>query len=133
MNTRFLKTLSLRSALLLGSWGALVSASNAQPAIARAAIPFEFAAGGAMMPPGEYTVEVPDSSGVILLRSSAGSSVALLAIFSGAISPATFSKLIFERRDGIAYLSTVEWRDQSAHLMSAFKPITKGAASAALR
>jgi hypothetical protein len=133
MNTRFLKTLLLRGALLLVSLGALASAAGAQSVIARATVPFEFAAGGAMMPPGEYTVEVPDLSGVILLHGSAGNSVALLTTLSGAISPTSSSKLIFERRDGVVYFSAVEWLDQNAKVTSAFKHVTKGAVAAALR
>jgi len=130
----FLKTFSMRSVFLLGSLGALVLGAKAQSSVvARANVPFEFAAGGAMMPPGEYSLEVPDYSGVILLHSSTGNSVALLTTVSGTIAPATSAKLIFERRDGLAYLATVEWPDQSAHVIAASKHVAKGAATAALR
>ena len=67
-----------------------------------------------MMPAGEYTVNVPDLSGVLLLHGSAGNSVALFSTFSGEIPNTTSAKLIFERRDGMVYLSAVEWPDQSA-------------------
>ena len=60
MNTRFLTTHSLRAALLLGGLLHARAGANAQSPIAKANVPFEFAAGGAMMPPGEYTVDVPD-------------------------------------------------------------------------
>jgi hypothetical protein len=133
MNTRFLKTRSLRAALLLGSLCALTLAANAESPVAKATVPFEFSAGGAMLPAGEYTVDVPDLSGVILLHGSAGNSVALLTTFSGAIPGTTTAKLIFERRDGMAYLSGVEWPDQSARVMSPFKHITKGAVATAVR
>ena len=129
MNTRFLKTAFLRGR---AGWS-LRLAANAQSTVARANVPFEFAAGGAMMPAGEYTVDVPDLSGVLLLHGSAGNSIALLTTFSGADSYTTSAKLVFERRDGMAYLSVVEWPDQSAHVMSAFKRVTKGAVAAALR
>lgn len=133
MITRLLKTSSLRAALLLGGLCALTLSANAQSAIARASVPFEFAAGGAMMPAGEYTVDVPDFSGVIVLRGSAGNSVALLTTFTEAIPHSTKAKLLFERRDGMAYLSAVEWPDESARVMSPFKRVTKGAVAAALR
>ena len=58
MNTRFLKT-----ACLLGILGAFSLAADAQSAVAKASVPFEFAAAGAMLPPGEYTVEAPDLYG----------------------------------------------------------------------
>jgi hypothetical protein len=132
MITRLLKTSSLRAALLLGSLCALTLSANAQSAIAKASVPFEFAAGGAMMPAGDYTVNVPDFSGVIVLRSSTGNSVVLLTTFSEAIPHSTTAKLLFERRDGMAYLSAVEWPDQSARVMSPFKHIVKVATTAAL-
>jgi hypothetical protein len=133
MITRFLTTHALRTALLLGSLGTLTLAANAQSSIAKANVPFEFAAGGTMMAPGQYTVEVTDLSGVILLHGEAGNSVALLATPSGAVSSGTIAKLIFEKRDGMAYLSSVQLPGQTAQVMSVFKHITKGAVAAALR
>lgn len=128
MNTRFLKT-----AFLTGALGVFALAVNAQSPVARATVPFDFAAGGAMLPAGGYTVDVPDFSGLIILRGPAGNSVALLTTFSDSIPRSTTAKLIFERRDGMAYLSAVEWPDQKAKVVSVFKRITKGAVAAALR
>ena len=128
MNTRFLKT-----AFLMGALGVFALAANAQSPVARGTVPFEFAAGGAMLPAGEYSVDVPDMSGVIILRGSAGNSVALLTTFSGAILQTSVAKLIFERRDGMAYFSAVEWPNQTAKVMSVFKHVSKGAVAAALR
>jgi len=119
---------------------ALVSsaAANAQSPGARATVPFEFAAGGAMLPPGEYTIDVSDLAGVIVLHGlskngSSATSVALLTTLSGAVSSSTSTKLIFERRDGMAYLSAVEWPDQSARVLDAFKHVAKGAVATAIR
>jgi hypothetical protein len=128
MNTRFLKI-----AGLLGALGVFTLAADAQTSVAKASVPFEFAASGAMLPAGEYTVEVPDLSGVLLLHGSAGNSVALLTTFSGAVPNTTNARFIFERRDGVVYLSSVEWPNQSAHVMSVFKHVTKGAVAATLR
>ena len=133
MNIRFLTTHALRAALLLGSLGMLSLAANAQSSIAKANVPFEFAAGGAMMAPGQYTLEVTDLSGVILLHGEDGNSVALLSTFSGAVSDAKNAKLIFVKRNGMAYLSAVELPGQTVQVMSAFKHVTKGAVAAALR
>ncbi len=132
MNTRFLKTHSLRAALLLGGLCALALGANAQSATAKANVPFEFAAGGAMMPAGEYTVDA-EHAGVILLHGPSGTSVALLSTLSGTASDTTATKLIFERRDGTVYLSAVEWPGETALVMSGSKHITKGAVAAALR
>jgi hypothetical protein len=126
MNTRFLNIAFLVSALAVFSL-----AADAQSVVAKATVPFEFAAGGAMLPPGEYTVDVP-ISGVIVLHGSAGNSVALLTVSSGLATPSNTSKLLFERRDGMAFLSGVEWPNQSVRLMSPFARILKGAATALL-
>jgi len=127
MNTRFLHVAFLASVL-----GAFALAANAQSPVAKATVPFEFAAGGAMLPPGEYTVDTP-VSGVIVLHGSAGHSVALLTIGSGLATSSSISKLLFERRDGMAFLSGVDWPNQSVRLASPFMRVVKGAASAALR
>jgi hypothetical protein len=128
MNTRFLKI-----AGLVGALGLFALAADAQTSVAKASVPFEFAASGAMLPAGEYTVEVPDLSGVLLLHGSAGNSVALLTTFSGAVPNTSNAKFIFERRNGVAYLSSVEWPNQSATVISVFKHVTKGAVAATLR
>ena len=128
MNIRFLKT-----ALLTGALGVFALAANAQSPVARVTVPFDFAAGGTMLPAGVYTVDVPDFSGLIVLRGSAGNSVALLTTFSEATPYGTYARLVFQRRDSVAYLSAVEWPDQNAKLVSAFKPVTKGAVAASLR
>jgi hypothetical protein len=128
MNTRFLKI-----AGLLGALGVFTLAADAQTSVARVSVPFEFAASGAMLPAGEYTVEVPDLSGVLLLHGAAGNSVALLSTFSEAVPNSTSARFIFERRDGVVYLSSVEWPNQSAHVISVFKHVTKGAVAATLR
>jgi hypothetical protein len=133
MNTRFLPTNILRGALLLGGLCALTLAANAQSGVVRATVPFEVAAGGAMLPPGEYSVDVADLSGIIVLRGSTGHSVALFTTLSDAVSHTTAAKLIFERRDGMPYLSAVAWQDKSVTVTSAFKHVTKGAIAAALR
>jgi hypothetical protein len=127
MNTRF-----LNMACLLGALGVFALTADAQSPVAKATVPFEFAAGGAMMPPGEYTVDVPDS-GVIFLRGTAGNSVALLIISSGLATPSSTATLLFERRDGMAFLAGVDWPNQSVRLASPFMRIVKGAASASLR
>ncbi len=128
MITRFLNL-----ACFLGALGVFAVGANAQSGIAKATVPFEFAAGGAMMPAGEYTVDVPDFSGVLLLHGFAGNSVALFSTFSGVAPVSTTAKLIFERRDGMVFLSGVEWPGESAHVMSVFKHVTKGAVAAKLR
>jgi hypothetical protein len=127
MNTRF-----LHIAFLAGALGVFALAANAQSPVAKANVPFEFAAGGAMFPAGEYTVDVP-ASGVIVLHGSTGNSVALLTVGSGLATSSSTTKLLFERRDGMAFLSGVDWPNQSVRMASPFLRVVKGAVSASLR
>jgi len=124
--------LSLRFTILAGTLGALAFAAQAQSPVAKANVPFDFAAGGAMMPAGDYTVGMGDFSGVILLHGSSGKSIALLSTFSDASPSATAARLVFEKRDGMPYLSAVEWPGETAQVMSVFKHLTKGAVAVAL-
>ena len=126
-----MKARFLNIACLLGALGVFTLAANAQSAVANASVPFEFAAGGAMMPPGEYTIDVP-VSGVIVLHGDAGNSVALLTVSSEMPAPSATAKLLFERRGGMAFLAGVEWPNQSVRLASPFMHIAKGAATAVL-
>ena len=123
--------LSLRVAILAGTLASLTLAAHAQSPVAKATVPFEFAAGGAMLPPGDYTITLADVSGVILLQGSSGSAIALFTNFAGAPVRST-TQLVFERRAGMPYLSAVEWPDQTMRLISPFKAVTKGMATAAL-
>jgi len=127
MNTRFLNIAFLVSAL-----GVFAGAACAQSPVAKASVPFEFAAGGEMMPAGEYTVDVP-ISGVIVLHGSASNPVVLLTISTGLATPSGTAKLLFERRDGMAFFAGVDWPNQSVRLVPPFMNVPKGAASASLR
>jgi len=125
MNTRFLNI-----ACLLGALGVFALAADAQ-SVAQATVPFEFAAGGAMLPAGDYAVEVP-VSGVIVIHGSAGNSVTLLTIGSGLATSSSTAHLLFERRGGMAYLAGVEWPNQSVRLASPFMHVVKGPSTASL-
>lgn len=127
-----LRTFSLRSVLVLGGLCAMTFAAQAQSAIAKAKVPFEFAAGRTMMPAGEYTVEVPGLSGVIMLHGDSGSSVVLFTTSSAAPLDTASVKLVFERRDGMAHLAGIEWPGASTHVVPVYQHVTKGATTAAL-
>jgi hypothetical protein len=126
-----MKAQFLNIACFLGALGVFTLAANAQSPLAKASVPFVFAAGGAMMPPGEYTIDIP-VSGVMVLHGDAGNSVALLTVSVDMPAPSAKAKLVFERRDGIAFLAGAEWPDQSVRLASPFMHVTKGAATAVL-
>jgi hypothetical protein len=126
------KTFSFRGVLVLGALCALTSAAQAQSEFAKAKVPFEFAAGSTIMPAGEYTVEVPDLSGVILLHGDSGSSVVLFTTSSAAPAMTSSVKLVFERRDGMAHLAGIEWPGASTHVMPVYQRVTKGVTTAAL-
>jgi hypothetical protein len=126
-----MKARFLNIACLLGALGVFTLAANAQSPVTKASVPFEFAAGGAMMPPGEYTIDVP-VSGVMVLHGDAGNSVALLTVSADMPAPSSKAKLVFERRDGMVFLAAVEWPDQSVRMASPFMHVTRGAATAVL-
>jgi hypothetical protein len=123
---------SLHIACLLSALGVFALTAEAQSPVAKATVPFEFAAGGAMLPAGDYAVDIP-ISGVLVLHGSAGNSVTLLTIGSGIATASSTAQMLFERRDGVAVLAGVDWPNQSVRLASPFVPVVKGAASAALR
>ena len=106
-------------------------AAQAQSVIARAKVPFEFAAGRTMLPAGEYTIESP-LSGVVLLHSDSGSSVMLFTTDSSAPVTTAAPRLVFERSDGMAHLTGIEWPGASTRVIPVFQRITKGATTAAL-
>jgi len=126
MTTRF-----LNAAFLVGALGAFALSASAQSAVARATVPFEFAAGGAMMPPGEYIIEISEISGSLLVRGPAGSAAALITLPADGTSSPNQTKLVFERRDGMAYLAGVAWPGQGVRVASPFVRISKGAPSVA--
>jgi hypothetical protein len=123
----------VKMACFLGALSVFAVAGSAQTMIATAKVPFEFAAAGAMMPAGNYTVDVPDLSGVLVLRGSTGSSVALLTLASQVAAPSGTVKLVFDRRDGMAYLSAVAWPNHSMLIVSRSLHVTKAPVTAALR
>ena len=133
MITRIVTTHALRTALLLGSLGALTMAANAQSPVAKANVPFEFAAGGAMLPSGEYSIDLSKVSGVLILQGTAKSSVALIATSAEALPPTSSVKLLFQKRDGMAYLAGVELPGENVRVSAPFQHVTKGAATASLR
>lgn len=124
-----LRTFSFHSVLLLGGLCAITFAAQAQSIVAKATVPFEFAAGRSMMPAGEYTIELPGSSGVILLHGGPGGSVMLFTTSSAAPWETASPKLIFERRDGMAHLAGIEWPGGSARVIPVNQRITKGLAA----
>lgn len=127
---KHLKTFSFRGVLVLGGLCALACAADAQSAVARAKVPFEFAAGRSTMPPGEYTLQ--DLSGVILLRGDSGNSALLFTTSSPAPAEGSSLKLVFERSGGMAYLAAIEWPGGSTHVIPVFQRAAKGVTTAAL-
>ena len=118
-----------RFVCLLGSIGAFAATVNAQNALANVHVPFEFAAGGKMLPAGDYMLESPDLSSVLIIR-GASKSVALLAMTASPGTMTSTARLVFERKDGELFLSGVELPDETFHLTSPFTNLPKIAAKA---
>jgi hypothetical protein len=111
MNIRFLKLIWLLGGLL-----ALAIAGHAQSPSATVHVPFRFVAGGKMLPAGEYTISDANISRVLLIRGSAGNSLAVMTTAIGAGTKTGKAKLSFERRGSELYLSSIEMPDQSVGL-----------------
>ncbi len=96
-----------KTTLLFGGLVALAASLSAESALLSVNIPFEFVAGGSVMPAGAYTIDQPNMHGVLLLRGSQPNSTALvLAVNSGA-SNADHAGVTFSRRGSANVLSTV--------------------------
>ena len=106
---------SLKLIWLLGGLLALAIAGHAQSPSAIVHVPFRFVAGGKMLPAGEYTISDANISRVLLIRGSAGNSLAVMTTPMGAGKTGK-AKLSFERRGSELYLSSIELPDQSVSL-----------------
>jgi len=100
---------------LLAGIGAFTATVNAESALANVHVPFAFAAGGKMMPAGDYTLESPDMSSVLVIRGTSRSA-ALLAVTAAPTESTTKAQLVFERKNGELFLSGVELPERSFHL-----------------
>jgi hypothetical protein len=120
----------MRVVWLLASIGAFTATVNAQNTLANVHVPFEFAAGGKMLPAGDYTFESPDMSSVLVIRGTA-KSAAVLAVSGAPGTLTSKANLIFERKDGGLFLAGVDLPDQSFRLTSPFLKPSKATARAA--
>ncbi|HUA18266.1 MAG TPA: hypothetical protein VMB25_05940 [Bryobacteraceae bacterium] len=109
----------LKVVCLLASLGAFTATVNAESSLARVHIPFEFAAGGKMLPPGDYTLESPDMSSVLVIRGTS-QSAALLGVSGARATQTTKAQLIFERKNGELFLSGVEVPGRTFQLTAPF-------------
>lgn len=103
-----------RVVCLAGSIGAFTATVNAQDALANVHIPFEFAAGGKMLPAGDYMLE-SDMSSVLVIRGTARSA-ALLMVTEGPAVAGSKAELTFERRNGELFLSGVKLPERTFYL-----------------
>src|SRR5216684_4486013 len=99
-------------------WGllALAIAGHAQSPSATVHVPFGFVAGGKKLPAGEDTISDANIPHVLLIRGSAGKSLALMTAAIVAGTKTGKVKLSFERRGSELYLSSIEMPDQSVSL-----------------
>jgi hypothetical protein len=74
-------------------------------------IPFEFVAGKATLPPGEYIVQAPESGSAVLLinRTTPNASIVLVTMPARSRDPQSASKLVFNRYGNRHFLAQV-WK-----------------------
>ena len=111
MNIRSLKLVCPLGALL-----AFASAAHAQSHTANIHVPFEFVAGGKMLPAGDYQISEANLSPVLLIQGKAGNSVSVITTNRSAGTRIDNAKLTFERRGSEVFLSGIDMPYQSVHL-----------------
>jgi hypothetical protein len=81
--------------------------------ILRVSVPFEFLAGGKVLPSGNYTVEVNSERRIIVLRGDAGQPLVLLTNAVETLVTKKNSHLVFRRYDKVFFLVEV-WRSDDS-------------------
>jgi len=76
--------------------------------LARAEIPFQFQAGGKLMPPGLYTIEPTSVPGTVQVRGAGGSAV-LLTITVPQQRPDGAAALVFDKTSGTPRLAGIRY------------------------
>ena len=112
MNNRLLRLVCLACGVL-GSTAAL----EARASLMTVNVPFEFQAGGKVMPPGRYTFEAPEMAGVMFIHGQ-GATVTVLTNPMALGGTPSAAKLIFERRGGDSILTGIESLGYDVQLLS---------------
>jgi hypothetical protein len=98
----------LKTTILFGGLLALATSLSAESTLITVTVPFEFMAGGNVMPAGNYTIEEPAMHGVLLIRGSQPNSTALVLAVNAGSTNITHAGVKFTRRGSAVVLSTVD-------------------------
>lgn len=97
-----------KATLLFGGLLALATSSlSAESGLINVNVPFQFVAGGTVMPAGTYTIEQPSINGVLLLRGSKPNSSAIVIAVNAGPANTSQAGVTFDRRGSEVVLSTV--------------------------
>jgi hypothetical protein len=121
-----------KTTLLFGGLLALATSLSAESALMNVVVPFNFVAGGTVMPAGTYTIEQPAIHGVLLLRGSEPNSTALVLAVDGGPSGANHAGVTFSRSGSEVVLSAVSVPGGSRYSLAAPQHKTAAAVKVAL-
>jgi hypothetical protein len=96
-----------KNTLLFGGLVALATSLSAESNLLTFNAPFEFVAGGNVMPAGNYSIEAPTMHGVLLLRGSQPNSTAMVLAVNAGSSNSTHAGVTFSRRGSETVLSHI--------------------------
>jgi len=117
-----MKLKTMRQSIVSGVIAVLtITAAHAQPAAISVTIPFDYSAGGKVLPAGEYKVQT-GANGVIMLRNFEQGASAM--IFGNRVQSNKVSqdvKLVFHRYDDSYFLSEV-WADPGTSRSFSLRP-----------
>ena len=102
--------------IALGFGLLLATASYAQEAHVRAAVPFDFIVGNQSLPAGDYTVQSmqPTSSALVIRNNDDGKAIMALAGSSRQLKASDNTKLVFHRVGNRYFLSEIWEQGESA-------------------
>jgi hypothetical protein len=121
-----------KTTILFGGLLALATSLSAESPLMNVNVPFNFVAGGTVMPAGIYTIEEPTIRGVLLLRGSERNSTAMVLAVNGGPSNTTHAGVTFSRRGAEVVLSTVTIPGGSSYSLIAPEHKTAAAVRVAL-
>ena len=125
MTGRFLKIMCL-----LGSLMAFTMAVSAQTELVTVHVPFAFAAGGRLLPAGDYRVNRAEESNLLMIHGGSGKAAAFLTMVVESSAKIENARLIFERQGAALVLFAIRLPGQEPRVVLQSHAAMKGGVAA---
>jgi len=122
----------LKLTVMFGGLVALAASMSAESAMVNFSAPFEFVAGGKLLPAGNYTVEEPSNGGVVMIRGNQPNSTALVLAVNGGPSNTNHARVTFSRSGSAVVLSSINVPGGATYSLMAPERRTVAAVTVAL-